>query len=87
MRAFSRNALLWRGNDLYLKGRRRPVAGIEPDAQWAGMWRVRRPGGSLSDMVNLSRARDAAVAVGLAVLNREETAKEGRIGASVREAA
>jgi hypothetical protein len=32
---------------------------IVPDAKWPGMYRVRLPGGSLTDMVNLTRARDA----------------------------
>ena len=32
---------------------------VVPDANWRGMWRVRWPDGSLSDMVNLTRARDA----------------------------
>jgi hypothetical protein len=33
---------------------------IEPDARWPNMWRVRK-GERLSDMVNLSRAKDAAL--------------------------
>jgi len=32
---------------------------IVPDPGWPGMYRVRRPDGSLSDMVNLTRAKDA----------------------------
>jgi hypothetical protein len=32
---------------------------IVPDAKYPGMYRIRRPDGSLSDMVNLARARDA----------------------------
>jgi hypothetical protein len=32
---------------------------IVPDAKWPGMYRLRFPDGSLSDMVNLTRARDA----------------------------
>jgi hypothetical protein len=32
---------------------------IVPDPKWPGMYRVRRPDGSLSDMVNLTRAKDA----------------------------
>ena len=32
---------------------------IVPDPQWPGMYRVRRPDGSLTDMVNLTRAKDA----------------------------
>ena len=31
-----------------------------PDKTYPGMWRVVRPDGSLSDMVNKSRAKDAA---------------------------
>jgi hypothetical protein len=51
-----------------LKSGRRVVATIEPDSKWPGMWRVRR-GGSISDMVNLSRAKDAAIAIALSDLN------------------
>jgi hypothetical protein len=40
---------------------------IEPDQHYPQMWRVRRPDGSLSDMVNKSRAGDAA----MAMLDRE----------------
>jgi hypothetical protein len=32
---------------------------IVPDPKWPGMYRVRRPDGSLSDMVNLARAKHA----------------------------
>jgi hypothetical protein len=32
---------------------------IVPDDRWPGMYRVRRPDDSLSDMVNLTRAKDA----------------------------
>jgi hypothetical protein len=32
---------------------------IVPDLKWPGMYRIKRPDGSLSDMVNLTRARDA----------------------------
>jgi hypothetical protein len=34
---------------------------VEPDDQWPNMWRIRK-GDRISDMVNLTRARDAAVA-------------------------
>jgi len=33
---------------------------VVPESDWAKMYRVRRPDGSLTDMVNLTRARDAA---------------------------
>jgi hypothetical protein len=32
---------------------------IVPDEKWPGMYRIRRPDGSLSVMVNLTRAKDA----------------------------
>jgi hypothetical protein len=34
---------------------------VVPDAKWSGMWRVQYREGALSDMVNLSRAKDAAL--------------------------
>jgi hypothetical protein len=33
---------------------------VVPDKDWPGMYCVRRPDGSLADMVNLTRAKDAA---------------------------
>ena len=50
------------------KSGRRVIATIEPDSKWPGMWRVRR-GGSISDMANLSRAKDAAIAIARSDLN------------------
>ena len=32
---------------------------IVPDPKWPGMYRIRRPDGSLSEMANLTRRRDA----------------------------
>jgi hypothetical protein len=44
---------------------------IVPDATWPGLWRVKMPDGLLTDMVNLTRAKDAAVSLGRAI-NRSE---------------
>jgi hypothetical protein len=38
----------------------RAAATIKPDAKWPSMWRVHLPNGQVSDMTNLTRARDAA---------------------------
>ena len=38
-------------------------AGIVPDAKWPGMYRIRRPDGTLSDMVNLTRAKDVCASL------------------------
>jgi hypothetical protein len=45
----------------------RTVATIEPEAIWPGMWRIRLPGGHHSDMVNLTRAKDALRSVNRSV--------------------
>jgi hypothetical protein len=34
---------------------------VHEDAKWPGMWRVHGKDGTVSDMVNLTRAKDAAV--------------------------
>ena len=44
------------------------MATLEPDTYWPGMWRVRF-GDKLSDMANLSRAKDAAISLVLSELN------------------
>jgi hypothetical protein len=59
--------LNWDGLQLKL-GRGRVVATVEPDSKWPGMYRV-RCGGKLSDMVNLTRAKDAARSLALMELN------------------
>jgi hypothetical protein len=60
----------WDGRCLRLHSGRR-LATIEPDPAWPGMWRVRMPDGRLTDMVNWTRARDAAIALAAAALNRD----------------
>ena len=42
-------------------GGARPAKKLEivPDAKWPGMYRLRLSDGTLTDMVNLTRARDA----------------------------
>ena len=45
-----------------LFGRKR-VARVVLDGKYPDMWRVQRPDGSLTDMVNLTRAKDAAMAL------------------------
>jgi hypothetical protein len=70
MRVFSNEALDWRGNDLCLMRKR--IVSIQQDSTHPAMWRVRMPDGRLTDMVNLSRARDAARAIALSILNTEE---------------
>ena len=44
--------------ELYV-GRKRTGITVRPDAIYAGMWRIHQAG-EVSDMVNLTRAKDAA---------------------------
>jgi hypothetical protein len=54
---------------------RRPVLRIEPDLTYSGMWRVRLPSGTLSEMANLSRAKDAALDIAEGIGAREKPHK------------
>ena len=36
---------------------------VRPDTVWSGMWRVHRANGDASDMLNLRRAKDAAISI------------------------
>ncbi len=58
---FNRHQYRWCGDELIIGSR--VVAKVVPDATCSGMWRVDLGDGRLSDMVNLSRAKDAAVAL------------------------
>ena len=61
-----RRDMAWNGDTLHRKGSRRPLISIERDSTYPNMWRVRRPNGTLSDMVNRVRCKDAAESMVLA---------------------
>jgi hypothetical protein len=63
---FASSELTWRGDKLCLGPNVLLV--IVPDERNTGMWRI-RAGGELSDMVNRTRARDAARSAAVALLN------------------
>jgi hypothetical protein len=72
---YGQQNLRWDGRQLRtLSNRGRVLATIEPDLTWPRMWRVRLPDGCLTDMVNLSRAKDAAASLALGVLNQHREA-------------
>ena len=48
---------------LHYGSTQRPLATVVPDLLWPGMWRIASPDGRLSDMANLTRAKDAAEAI------------------------
>jgi hypothetical protein len=70
-----RRELSWKGERLYL-GTRLSGYAIVPDERWPSMWRVRSPDGTLSDMVNRARAKDAAMLMLAADLNAEDGARQ-----------
>jgi hypothetical protein len=61
------------------------LAEIQPDPKWPAMWRVvmpattAAPDARITDLVNLSRARDAALTLALTILNRKH-AEETPLG-------
>jgi len=59
----------WKGDDLWY--RRRKLLRIVRDQKYPNMWRVELPSGKLTDMVNRTRAKDAALSFGLRLLNEE----------------
>src|SRR5215472_4108934 len=63
------NQLTWRtienGFALHRWQTKTPLLHVVPDTVHPGMWRIRSLDGRLTDMANLPRARDAAVAIAL----------------------
>jgi hypothetical protein len=66
--AHSPRNLKWTGHELRLWSGRL-LATVKPDPDWPGMWRAHMADGHVTDMVNLSRAKDAAGALALAALD------------------
>ena len=69
-RTYGLQDIHWEGHRLRLSTGRL-LATVEPDRHWAGMYRVRFRDGLLTDMVNLTRAKDAAIALALTNLNNK----------------
>ena len=67
--------LNWNGNRLR-HGTRLSGYEIVQDKTYPTMWRVRQPNGALSDIVNLSRAKDAAMGMLVRDLNVRISARE-----------
>lgn len=65
------SSFTWKDNDLYVIGRRKSVVSIVRDDKYPAMCRVRQPDGTLSDMVNRTRAKDAALAIARVLLTPE----------------
>src|SRR5690349_20710850 len=76
-----RDRLNWRHADvrlfLHFGNNQSPLVAIEPEPKHSGMYRIRSSEGGLSDMMGLTRAKDAAIALALRSLNSgaQETPK------------
>jgi hypothetical protein len=58
------------GFAITLAGQRQALVMVVPDAKYPGMWRVQEPDCPVSDMVNFSRAIDAAKHRAMSILNK-----------------
>jgi hypothetical protein len=75
LRTYARHELLWDGFDLRSRTKRGGIlATIKPAPDWPAVYRVHMADGYVTDMVNLTRARDAAVCLALGALNEHEVA-------------
>ena len=77
-RVYGDHDLTWRGNAITIG--KRKLAFVVRDTRFPEMWRVSIDG-RISDMVNESRARDAAMSLALGVLNRPCDAQDTALGA------
>ena len=72
--------LNWRHADgqlfLHHGNNRNPLLTVERDLEYTGMYRIRFPDGGVSDMANLTRAKDAAIALALQSLNSGNSGTE-----------
>jgi hypothetical protein len=66
--------LTWVGDELVYG--RKTLLRIERDTVHPEMWRVRLPDGSLTAIVNRTRAKDAAVSIAHRLLNMSENLSE-----------
>ena len=66
--------LTWDGDSLVYG--QRTLLRIERDRVYPEMWRVRLSDGGLTDMVNRTRAKDAALSIAHRFLNMSETLSE-----------
>jgi hypothetical protein len=60
---------------LHVGRSRKPLLHVVSDNQWPHMWRIRHRDNSVSDLLNLTRAKDAAQSHALAELGAREVGK------------
>jgi hypothetical protein len=74
----------WDGWALHAIGHRSAIVHVVSDRGWPGMWRIRHPDGRLSDMANLSWAKDGAIAVAMRWLDPRKVSRRKTAGLSPR---
>jgi len=78
--------LTWRaienGFALHRRQTKAPLLHVVPVTVYPGMWQVRSPDGRLTDMANLTRAKEAAVAIAVETLNAEKRGRQRSLGAA-----
>lgn len=67
---FGSDNITWRKNAMYVTGSKRIQATVRRDTKYPQMWRAYFPDGSVTDICNYTRARDAAFVIVCAMLNR-----------------
>jgi hypothetical protein len=61
---------------------------VVPDTKWPAMWRIEFPDGKLSDLGNLTRIKDAAAGIAVAMLDQQkEVQEQPQDGSPMRSAA
>jgi hypothetical protein len=84
MKFLGPNDLIWKDNDIYRNGSTRALIRIERDGRYPNMWRIVRSDGSLTDMMNMTRAKDAAMSLALRALNAPVVAKNPSLRRGLR---
>ena len=72
-----------KGFALHVGKFRNPLLHVVPDSRWPHMWRIRHRDNSLSDLLNVARAKDAALTHALADLAQKPGKRTG-VGAPMR---
>jgi hypothetical protein len=67
-RTWSRTSLDWRSDCLFIGGRASKWR-IMKDEKYSMMWRIQRPDGTFTDMLNRTRAKETAESLALGDLN------------------
>jgi hypothetical protein len=70
-----------KGFALHVGKFRNPLLHVVPDSRWPHMWRIRHRDNSLSDLLNVARAKDAARSHALAELRAHDVGKRRLLGA------